>query len=215
MQTETVMSDAFSRAKRKGPAARLREMAVDAIEAEPGNFQGALGWFLEAVMTDAGAMAEMIGNDRLRACASVHLSQFWKAEHAEKPVSVKKHARSAPGAKTGGQKPGETHTVAAASGGGHTSAEAHELNAPAALSPERLAAERKAWKLSAASIMQTMRIDGTPLGECTVERVLASAGRDERHGRFKRRLCEGMQPYMVVGTYITDDAAQEMWEQTT
>ena len=211
------MATAFAKAGRKGPQARLHDHAIEALDEDPQNFQAALGIFLGSLSKDAGALNALIGGDKVRVRAGEYLHDMWLEHFRSKDVKVRAHARGAPG-KDGGHGALETQRFGAAGGGGQLSLETHTRSAPAALSPERIAGANAAAAVYANSILRMIRVNGLPIAECTVEEVWESAQQDERLGRFKRKLCEGVapsiRPYMVIGDIVTDDEAESIWEQT-
>jgi hypothetical protein len=228
------MGVAFSRAGRKGPHERLADYAREAIrdalagaevpelerdyDAEerleefarmaiskyPSSLNAATAVLLEHLMDDARAFNALMG-DLVRPQAMDYLHRIWNKQHGE-------HERGKPGsAKNGGQPNSDAQAARAASGGGQATGDAHKFNAPAAPSPERLAAERKAKAIFANGLLSIIKIDGLPIRQCTAGRVLASANDDARMSRWKTALCTGMQPEMVIGQYVDDDRAEELW----
>lgn len=139
--TDTMMTEAFAKAGKLSPRRRLERFAEIAMATE--SFEAARGLFLEALMSDAGAMRELMG-DALTKRAGDYLHEMWNKQNS----------------RPGGPRAGVTQSQNASSdsnGGGdgqpHLEAQTHAV-IPAANSPTR----RAAAKARMTSIMDTFAI---------------------------------------------------------
>lgn len=62
-----------------------------------------------------------------------------------------------------------------------------------------------------ALILNSFKVNGEPIGDCTVETVSNAAAKTERDARFMRFLISGLPPTGTIRQYRTDEEAERLW----
>jgi len=97
-------------------------------------------------------------------------------------------------------------------GGGHKKADDRAQAAP--VQPDRRAAQESVGKVLRLTMLDTFRIDGTPIGDVQAGAARAWARREGRHVRWVTMLTSNVPAADPIRRWITPEDADEMWSRS-
>jgi hypothetical protein len=170
---------------------RLDALAEEAFAAHPRTNDQAQEYILRAVRNDAAMLFVMF--ERWHGVCTGMLLQA-----AAKRIRERRQQRA---------------TAKEIGGDGRNYRERRE---PIARAADPTPAEREKYRGSVARIiskLDTVRIDGTPIGRCTPEKAVAWADGRRREARFVYLVSAGVPPGREIGEFVTPDEANAAWER--
>jgi hypothetical protein len=188
--TETALSVALRRAGYKPPGERLLEIAERALAEHPRTNDLARVYIYGAVIEDAELLWEMFANWRGIA-ADVLLREVVRRRIAAR--------------QTIGAKSSQTAIAAAPQGGGSSRPSVQ----PSAAAKE----EARVATAHVLSKLDTFRVNGKPIGDCTPEEALNWRASRVRDSRFVWLICAGIPAGHRIRDYIKPDDAEAFYQR--
>lgn len=163
-------------------AARLHEVAMNAVKQSPRNWDGARDALLKAVRADAALMWELFApyrNQALQAALTAAATELRRQETPRREPGLRGAGLGQPD----GQRP------------------------HARPSPISAAAINAVSGAAAASLLDTFRVNGQPLGDVTAREASKWAGARARDARFVRLMAENLPPDDPIRKWRTAEDA--------
>jgi len=167
-------------------AARLHEVAMQAVKQSPRNWDGARDALIKAVRRDPELMWELFAPYRNQALQAVLTAAATELRRQETPRREPRQRGA--GLSSPGSLPGDAR--------------------PSRISPDAICAVSGA---AAASLLDTFRVNGQPIGDLTVREASAWAGKRARDARFVQLLTDNLPPGDVIRKWRTGDDAARMY----
>ena len=224
----TTVRDAVRR--HKSPGVRLREIARDALTDNPNDAAAARDDFLASVVTDAALLRELcathIEREAMIFLSAVHAEMRARQKGAGGQSRCGTQTAAAPGATT--TKPASARSVAVeahtrrppGTADQDTARGAVGKSEPRPLVPPRgHAAAPSAATLAAlngaaaASLLDTMLVNGKPLGDVTAGEALGWSQAQGRRARFVFLLATNLPPNATIRSCRTPAEAEELWQR--
>ena len=185
---------------------RMMQVAREAIQSAPRNWDGAKDAFYANVRKDPDLLWELLAPYRAQA------SQFWLTQaaaelHAQNRAAVKSQSgggQSGHGGRTW-NAPANTQET-----GGQSNRGNQQLAAPR---PSAAAGAAALANVTRLSLLDTFKVNGQPIGEVTSAEANAWAGSRERDARFVRLLTANLPPTEPIKKYRTADEANALYAQ--
>lgn len=163
-------------------AARLHEVAMQAVKQSPRNWDGARDALIKSVRGDASLMWELFAPYRNQALQAALTAAATDLRRQETP-------RREPGQRGVGQ-------------GAHDSQRPPACPTP--ISPDAI---RAVSGTAAASLLDTFQVNGMPLGDVTAREASKWAGARARDARFVRLMAENLPPDDPIRKWRTAEDA--------
>jgi hypothetical protein len=159
---------------------------MQAVKQSPRNWDGARDALIKAVRRDPELMWELFAPYRNQALQAVMTAAATELRRQETPR----------------REPGQR-------GAGHVGLDSHRaLARPTRISPDAI---RAVSGTAAATLLDTFRVNGQPIGDLTVREATAWAGKRARDARFVRLLTDNLPPDDVIRKWRTGDDAARMY----
>jgi hypothetical protein len=167
-------------------AARLHEVAMQAVKQSLRNWDGARDALIKAVRADASLMWELFAPYRNQALQAALTAAATELRRQETPRREPGHRGAGP--------PASDNPMNTAR--------------PAPISTAAICAVSGA---AAATLLDTFRVNGQPIGDLTVREATAWAGKRARDARFVRLLTDNLPAGDVIRKWRTGDDAARMY----
>ena len=221
-QTDSAMGRAFANAGYILPADALMEAARDAVRASPCSSDGARDALFRTVRGDAMLLWKMFAAYRTDAADKLLRQANMELRELERPVpTVVPSARGHSGYDNQPRCAPRANTPSS-DGLGLNSYESQRYTAqPVRSTPRRpqqalaevQAAMRHVAEVTRLSLLDTIRIDGQPLGDLTPNQALTHARKQAGMARFLRLLCANLPPNTPIKAHRAADDTQAIYEQ--
>ena len=193
---------------------RILQVAREAVQASPKNWDGAKEAFYAKVRKDPDLLWELLAPYRAQA------SQFWLTQASAQLHEEKKRDRPAEATRVAGvgavhlrgdnQKASDRPRPQTQSAEGQVAVGDHESHAPRALAAAGAAAVSAVARLS---LLDTFKVNGQAIGDLTAAEANKWAGSRERDARFVRLLTANLPPDQPIRKYRTPDDTQALYAQ--
>jgi len=196
--------------RREAPA--LKEIALAAMTKHANNWDAAREAAYAQVSADAELLCELFG--AFRAMAVQKLLHDVNRELREDADRRARAARDT-GRQHDTESPKPSTSSRSAEGRDQPSSGNHEAFIP----PSRPAAPSTAGMAAAAnvvrlSLLDTIDIEGTPVGQCTAGFARSWARKTGRHARWVMLLTSNLPPDDKISRWVTPQDAAELWRRT-
>ncbi len=202
--TQTVVDIATSKPRRQeSPVTRLRRIAREAIDDNPGQYAEAVDQFLEAIRSDAD-MIWALAEAQIHKAGRDYINALF--QETDTKVAVRSYVRSkSAGEKDRGQNSNERQgRFAPVREPVSPPAPARINRGPTAI--ERAAAMQTETRI-AKSVLAWFRIGDRAIGEMTAGEARTVGLKYAAHAKFINALTAGLADPMVIGEYVKPDEA--------
>jgi len=200
----TTLKDAFLAAGFLAPGERLREIAIRAMSQHATSNEAAIEAVLKAVRQDLAltwalfAPYDAVAVKRLFAEVRHELRQDARSRDEGRAV----HGNQLPDAQSARQ------------GGGQPSLAGHIAHAPSRpITLEQRAAKARTAEVIRMSLLDTVTIDGRPIGDWQAGAARAWARATGRHVRWVEMMTANMPPDDPIRRWLTPEDAQSLWQR--
>ena len=184
---------------------RIMQVAREAIQANPKNWDGAKDAFYAKVRKDADLLWELLAPYRAQA------AQFWLTQAASEIHAQNRMMADLP--KSGGGQCADGNRASNAPAD-ETGGQAHGGNQSAcAPRPSAAAGAAAIANVTRLSLLDTFKVNGQPIGDVTPVEANRWASSRERDARFVRMLTQNLPPDQPIKKYRTPDDAQALYAQ--
>lgn len=181
---------------------RLRRIALDAVRSNPRNWDGARDALYAAVRSDAALLWELFAPFRHQAVQMALTAAASELRRAETPVRGLE-GRAIVVVPTMEVLPAPPKDAPATGQGGPGQPSSADQSARAGAAAVVAAVRR--------SLLDTFRVNGSPIGDITPREATAWAGARERDARFVRALVENLPPDEPIRKWRTADEAEALY----
>ena len=209
----TALADAFGKAGYQAPTDRLRICALIAAQAST-NWDGKKDALYALVRHDAEMLWEMFASDRAKAAHAL-LTEAADEIHTSRRVQETAAASSAPGQSANANPRSTARRAPDISSGerGQSTSEHHVWSAP----PSRSTATMVDAMVARAAVVQqslldTYKLDGKPIGDCTPTMANHWALKHERDARFIRLLTAGLPEDTPIRVHRRAEDTQRLYD---
>jgi hypothetical protein len=210
----SVFAKAFEDAGFVPADVRLRLAAIEALKTSPGSWDGAKDALYAAVRSDTALLWEMFAPYRSQAAhmvlakAAAEMRESERAQRAERVV---------PGPSAPGHDECDSQMLDARRAETQNSSGRGKRNSgnQAAAAPSARAGMDAVAAVTRLSLLDTFRINGRAIGDCTPEEAQRWATSRERDARFVRLLTANLPPGAPIRTYRRPEDTQAIYEQAS
>jgi len=189
---------------------RLMQVAREAIQAAPRNWDGAKDAFYAKVRRDPDLLWELLAPYRAQA-VQLYLTQAAAALREEQKPRVVADTRSGAGQVHREHQESDARTATAPkSEGGHFADVDRSPYAPRASVARGATAVMAVTRLS---LLDTFKVNGQSIGDLTSAEAVKWAGSRERDARFVRLLTANLPPDQLIKKYRTGEDAAALYAQ--
>lgn len=205
---QTVVDIATSKPRRQAsPVTRLRRVAREAIDDNPGRFAEAVDQFLEAIRGDAD-LIWTLAEAQIHKAGRDYINALF--QETDGKITVRSYVRSkGVEEKDGGHSPDDTHTSCAPV--------REPVNPPARINRGPTAIERAAAMQTetriAKSVLSWFRVGDRAIGEMTAGEARTVALKYSAHAKFINILTAGLADPMVIGEFVKPDEADAAFKR--
>jgi hypothetical protein len=198
---DTATSLAFAKAGIRSPRERLEQIADEAFAEHPRTLDAARALVLRAVMNDAALLWVMF--ERWHGPAADMLIQQAAARKREKSEAIH-------GAKSTHVPPPHFGALR------ETNAQMPTPQRASSQSTGPSLAAREAARMSVARViskLDTFKINGKPIGDCTPEEAMGWRATKVREARFIYLMCSGLPPGRPIRDFIRPQESEEFYSR--
>lgn len=202
-EAQTVVAIETKSRRQASPVTRLRRVAREAIDDNPGQFAEAVDQFLEAIRGDAD-LIWTLAEAQIHKAGRDYINALF--QETDGKVAVRSYVRSK-GAeeKDGGQWSGDAHPALA------PVREPVSTPAPARINRGPTEGQRAAEAVIrndlAKSVLSWFRVGDRAIGDMTAGEARTVALKYSAHAKFINVLTAGLADPMVIGEYVKPDEA--------